>query len=387
MEEFTKWAQFAHLKVGLAHGYDKETVLRDTYYDVVVLNYDGIAWASEFLAKGHNFDILLCDELTRLKNHASRRFKVLKPLLRSFKFRWGLTGTPISNGLLDLFGQVYVLDEGKTFGRYVTHYRMKYFHKLPYDEFRWHISPTNAKLVTDKVSELAMYIKPEEWLKLPELITIPINVELPKDAFIRYKELEDDFMVKLDEGAITAANAGVLSSKLRQFTGGAVYLEDGKTTQEFHTAKIEAIESLVEELNGEPLIVAYNFDHERIRLHKSFPDAVVIKGGMTQGQVQLAISAWNSGTTPVMLVQPQAAAHGLNLQFGGSAICWFSLTFNLEDYLQLIARIYRQGQENRCKNYVLLANKTIDNYVFKVLSNKDATQVTFFEELRKMQQS
>lgn len=384
LDEPTKWEQFSHLKVGLAHGPDKAIVLMDNYYDIVVMNYDGIAWAHKILAQGHNFDVVIFDELTRLKNHNSRRFKDLKPILPSFKFRWGLTGTPTANGLLDLFGQMYCLDLGKTFGRYITHYRLKYFYKKPGDEFRWHITSDNSNRITHAVSTTAMYVRPEDWLKLPELMTIPIKVVLDQKVMDIYARLEEDFFLKIEDGAITAANAGVLSSKLRQFTGGAVYLEDGVLFEEFHKAKLDALESLVEELNGEPLLVAYNFDHERQRILKQFPDAVVIKGGMTAGQVQLAISKWNAGMAPIMLVQPQAAAHGLNLQFGGSCICWYSLTFNLEDYLQLIARIYRQGQVNRVRNYVLLAAKTIDNYIYKVLNNKDATQMTFFEELRIM---
>jgi len=387
LEEFTKWKQFQHLKVGLAHGPDKELVIKDDYYDIVILNYDGLAWAKEYLVAGksdkkiHNFEILLYDELTRVKNTNSQRFKILKPLLTTFMFRWGLTGTPVANGLLDLFGQIYALDEGKLLGRYITHYRLKWFHKRPGDEFTWHIDSINAKTLTDKVGALAMYVKPEEWLELPELIHIPIKVDLEPKALERYKELEEEFILKVDDGVITAANAGVLSSKLRQYAGGAVYQEGGEIFQTFSTAKLEALEQLVEELNGEPLLIAYNFDHERQRILEKFPDAPCIKGGMSAGQVQMAMARWNSGMAPIMLVQPQAAAHGLNLQFGGAAICWFSLTFNLEDYLQLIARIYRQGQTKRVRNYALLANKTIDGYVFKVLNGKDTDQKSFFNQL------
>ncbi len=389
LDEPKKWFQFGHLKVGLAHGPDKQLVLNDDFYDIVIMNYDGIAWAGPLLAdragrKLHNFDILLYDELTKVKNQNSKRFKDLKKFIHTFMFKWGLTGTPAANGLIDLFGQIYALDDGKLLGRYITHFRMKWFYKKPGDEFRWYISPINAELLTQKVGELAMYVKPEEWLELPELIDIPVKVVLPKSAKEQYDAFEEDFLIKVQDGAITAANAGVLSSKLRQFVGGAVYLEGGATWEVFHDAKLDALEALVEELAGEPLLVAYNFDHERVRILERFPDAVVIKGGMSAGQTQVALAAWNSGLAPIMLVQPQAAAHGLNLQFGGSCMCWFSLTFNLEDYLQLIARIYRQGQKNRVRNYILLAQGTIDQYVFRVLTSKGVTQTTFFEELLKL---
>ena len=378
-----KWRQFSHLKVGLAHGSDKELILQDDYYDVVILNYDGIAWAAPLLAKGHTFQILLCDELTRLKHTTSKRFKTLKPLLPSFSFRWGLTGTPAANGLMDLFGQCYVLDGGQRLGRFITHFRLKYFYQKTFDQYRYYIRETEAKQLIEKISDMAMYLDPKDYLTLPPLIDVPLEVEFTKDEMAKYKVLEDDFILKLQDNIVTAANAGVLTSKLRQFTGGAVYSSTG-VYDIVAREKIERLESLVEELAGEPLMVAYQFEHEYERLIKSFPDACAIRGGLTRTKLAETVEIWNQGQTPVLLVQPTAAALGLNLQFGGSAICWFSLTYNLEEYIQLIARLLRRGQTRSVMNYILTVKGTIDQHIAKVMVDKDATQNTVFEELKRL---
>jgi SNF2-related domain/Helicase conserved C-terminal domain len=383
MSEPAKWLQFQGLKVGLAHGPDKELILTDDYYDIVVLNYDGIAWAAPLLVKGHNFDILLCDEIRRLKNTNSKRYKTLKPLLPSFVFRWGLTGTPAANGLMDLFGQCYVLDMGQRLGKFITHFRLKYFHQVPWDQYRYYIHDDKATELVEKISDMAMYMDPKEWLSLPPLLNITLPVELPKDVMVRYKELEDDFLLKLDAGFVTAANAGVLSSKLRQFTGGGILSSPGEWHR-VHTSKLNAIESLVDELAGEPLLVAYQFEHEYEMLRELFPSALYIKGGMTKNLMQETVEKWNSGTYPLLLIQPQAGSLGLNLQFGGAAICWFTQTYNLEDFIQQIARLLRRGQEKPVKNYMLIAKGTIDEVIAQVMVEKDATQNNVFENLKRL---
>jgi hypothetical protein len=197
----------------------------------------------------------------------------------------------------------------------------------------------------------------------------------------QYKFLRDEYILKMQDTVITAVNAGVLTNKLRQFTGGALYV-DGPLYEEVGSDKIEELQELVEELNGEPLIVAYEFNHEADRLLKVFPAARAIRGGMGTKEVQSIVAAWNAGSIQLLLIQPQAGAHGLNLQGGGSAICWFSLTYNLENYMQLIARIYRQGQTAIVRNYLLVAQGTVDEALVKVLSDKEATQDGVFKALK-----
>jgi len=382
MTEPKKWAQFQGLKVGFAWGPDtREKVLLNQSYDIVVMNYDGLAWAAPLLAKGHTFGVLLCDEITRLKNPQSKRFKILKPLLDGFAFRWGFTGTPCANGLLDLFGQVYILDQGRRLGKYITHFRFAYFYQLPYDKFRYYITETRQKQLIDKISDLAMYVSEKEWLDLPELLHIPIPITLEEKTRKQYDALENDYILKLSDTAVTAANAGVLTSKLRQVTGGAVYTES-PAWSEVGTEKLDRLESLVEEMAGEPLIVAYLFEHELIRIKKKYPNALVIKGGMSPKAVAITVEAWNTGNVPLLLVQPASTSLGLNLQFGGAAICWFSMTYNLEDFIQQVKRLHRSGQKNAVRNYMLLATKTIDERVSDVLTRKNATQDDVNEALK-----
>jgi len=379
--EISKWFQFQGLTVGFAHGEDRVHVLK-AKLDIVLLNYDGLAWAHQHIKPGM-FDILLCDEITKLKNHKSKRFEYIKPLLPHFRFRWGLTGSPAANGLIDLFGQVYILDQGRRLGRYITHYRMKYFHQKPNDDYGWYITPEKSKMLIERLEDMAMYLDPKEWLNLPELLTIPRPVYLDKADQNKYEELEDQFIIKMEEaGYVTAANAGVLTSKLRQFTGGGIY-QDSETWHRVHDKKLDALEDLVDELAGAPLMVAYQFEHELIRLKERFPKALVLKGGMNSFVVKGTVDMWNSGAHEILLVQPSSAAHGLNLQFGGAAICWFTLTYNYEEYSQLIARIYRQGQTQRVFNYILAADKTIDARVARVLSAKDVVQEDLFKALKR----
>lgn len=379
ISEPKKWLQFQGLKIGLAHGPNKQRVLEDPQYDIVVMNYDGLAWAAPVLAKGHTFGALVCDEITKLKHASSKRFKLLKPLLPSFTFRWGLTASPTANGLMDLFGQVFVLDSGQRLGRYITHFRAKYFHQEPWDQYRYFITPEKADLLTAQLTDLAMYMDPKDYLVLPGLLDVVRPVKLK--GMLEYKFLRDEFILKMQDTTITAVNAGVLTNKLRQFAGGALYTEDRECT-EVGTDKIDALVELVEELNGEPLIVAYEFNHEAERLLKIFPTAKAIRGGMSTKAVQDIVASWNAGGIPVLLIQPQAGAHGINLQEGGSAICWFSLTYNMENYQQLIARIYRQGQKALVRNYLLVAEGTIDEALVKILADKDATQESVFQALK-----
>ena len=381
MREPKKWRQFTELKVGFAHGTFREETIKDTSYDVVVTNYDSFVWLVPLLMRGHNFDIFVSDELSKFKHITSKRFKLIKPLLPSFRHRWGLTGTPASNGLLDLFGEIFVLDLGLTFGKYITHFRATYFYQKPFDQYRWYVIPQKQQIILDKLKDIALFVDPALELDLPDFIVVNKDIELPVNARLEYKYLEDNFLLKVEAGVVTAANAGVLTSKLRQFTGGAVYYEQGQWS-ETHTAKLDVLEDLVEELNGDPLIVAYLFDHERERILKRFPDALVLKGGLTDNAISTVVDSWNTGAFPLMLVQPASGKYGLNLQSGGNKVCWYTMTYDLEEFIQMNARIYRQGQKkDKVICYMLLAEKTIDNWVASVLVDKDATQDKIFKAL------
>lgn len=379
--EVRKWAQFQHLKIKLAHGPNKVDILNDQSLDIVLLNYDGIAWAAPLLAKHNAFEVLACDELTALKNTNSKRFKTLKPILPSFKFRWGLTGTPAANGFIDLFGQIYVLDLGKRLGKYITHFRNRYFYQKPWDQYRYYITEQKMQELVHAIEDLVMYIDPEEWLELPPFVPVVRPVPMEPRLRAQYKVLEQEMILKIQNEVITVTSAGVLTMKLRQFTGGAIYGEDRQVIK-VHDAKLDALEDLVEELAGEPLMVAYSTEHEYIRIKERFPDALVLKGGMSSKDTESVVQAWNSGNARLLLVQPAAASKGLNLQFGGNAICWYTLTYNFEDYEQLNKRLHRSGQTRPVFCYLLSMEGTIDEDVARILADKNANQEKLFEPLK-----
>ncbi len=232
--------------------------------------------------------------------------------------------------------------------------------------------------LTAKLEDLAISINAKEYITIPDLIDVVRPVKLA--SMQEYKFLRDEYILKMRDTVVTAANAGVLTSKLRQFTGGAIYLED-HTYQEVGREKLDELVELVEELNGEPLIVVYQYTHEAERILKIFPTARAIRGGMSTKETQEVVALWNSSEVPVLLVQPQAASFGLNLQAGGAAMCWFSLDYNLELYEQMVARIYRQGQAKAVRNYILSCEGTIDEVLAKVLSAKDKTQAAVLRAL------
>jgi hypothetical protein len=232
------------------------------------------------------------------------------------------------------------------------------------------------------VADLAMYISPEEVLQLPPISHIKLPAVMPPAALQQYKQLEAIAILQLKEETLTAANAGVLTSKLRQFASGSVYTNAEHDIEEVHTAKYEVFDDLVEELAGEPLMVVYNFDHEAAHLLKAYPGTPIIRGGMSEKMLDNVMSRWNVGDEPLLFAQADAVAHGLNLQAGGNALCWFSQTYNLEAYTQVIARIYRQGQKNAVRIYHLITEGTIDTHIQKILIGKDVTQASLFAALR-----
>lgn len=385
-QERDKWLEFNDLKIGFAHGELKAHVMRDKSLDIVLLNYDGLLWACSDRVAMQNFDVVCFDELTRMKHSNTRRFKMMREFLPAFKFRWGLTGTPAPNGLMDLFGQVFMLDGGQRLGKYITHYRFSFFHKKPFDQWSWYPNDNAHPEITRRIANLANYIDEKDWNKMPALIRVPIRVDLPEAARKKYKAFEKDFIMKLEAETVTAANAAVLSGKLRQAASGAVYTEDRKAGL-VHEAKLDALEDLVEELAGDPVIIAVGFLHEveaiRNRLGKiNGKEIPYLGGGVTSAQADKIISHWNLGWLPVLLVHPTSVAHGLNLQSGGRNLAWYSLTWNSEERDQLIRRIYRQGQAKKVFEYMLLAHGTIDYFMLKQLGEKDKVQSNLLQGLR-----
>lgn len=385
--EISKWSDFEGLTVSLIHGTpaERERALAADA-DVYVINYDGLPWLVDggrikSLAK-RGVDVIYFDELSKLKHPNTKRFKSLKPHLGLFRRRWGGTGSPVANGLMDLFGQMYVLDLGASLGRYITHYRCNYFVPAGYKGYDWKPMENSEQRIYAKLKDVALSMRASDHLDLPELVEQNLWVTLPPKARKVYDDLEDELIAALEDGTVVAANAAVASAKCRQVASGGVYYGD-KETAHLHDAKTEALVDLVDELQGSPLLVGYEFHHDLERIRKALGSVPAINGDTsTKESARLAV-AWNAGELPVLCGHPQAMAHGLNLQACGHHICWYSPTWNFELYDQFVRRVYRQGQKKRVFVHRILARKTVDEAVVKALATKERGQNALLNALKK----
>ena len=410
-KERDKWRDFHDLRVEVLHGPKKnEALQRDA--DIFVINPEGLPWLlaaqksqpvsfgapatvlspRAFRAK-YRFDTLVVDELSRFKHTNTQRFKLMKPLLDTFSRRWGLTGSPAANGMMDLFGQVFMLDRGRSLGPYITHFRNQYF--VPADAFGWdwRLRPGAEKEIYERIAPLALRMSAEEYLDLPPLMVDNLEVELPPQARTIYNQFENLLLAKINEHTVTVSTASAASMVCRQVANGAVYSnEDTRSLEKrfkagreyftIHDEKIEALADLVDELQGQPLLVAYEFVHDLERLQKKFPAAPYIGGGAKD--VDVTIAAWNAGEVPLLLGHPASMGHGLNLQGASNHICWFSLTWNYELYDQTIRRVWRQGQNSRVFVYRVIARDTVDEVVLTALQSKKRGQDAFFSALQEL---
>lgn len=384
--EAAKWDDFQAFKVNVLHGKGK-TVANLLDADVAVINFEGIEWIAE-VTKGMRdfpFDVLVIDELSKCRHGNTTRFRTLKPMLPKFKRRWGLTGSPATNGLEGLWGQMYVLDLGAALGRYVTHFRNEHFDKVGYGGYTLKLKDGADQRIYEAIRPLCYRLSTSELLKLPPLIYNTVEVDLPAEAVRAYREMEALLTTTLAETTITAAGAAAATQKCQQIAnGGAYYLDDAgeRKWKHIHSAKVDAIVDLVEELQGEPAFIAYGFQHDLDRLQKAFPDAPHIGGG-TSSKHQLEVEdAWNAGKLPVLLVQPQAMGHGVNCQGTAGSVIWCGPPFDLGVWEQLIARVWRQGQQHPVTVHSVVARGTVDMTILRVLASKARTQTALLDALR-----
>lgn len=410
--EISKWSNFNHLRYSIIHGKKEEAIQKDA--DIYIINPEGLEWLHDHWPKSWDKDemLLIVDESTQFKNYDTLRFKILKggrinrkdgrgniikkkfkKLLKHFKYRYILTGTPVAKRYMDLWSQIYIIDDGERLGTFISHYRSDYFTFDPYDN-EWLLNEGAAEKIRDKIHDVVMFIDDEEHLDLPSLvgdlvgisaktqdgIDEPIYIELPDKARRAYDELEEIFITKLDTGVVTGKNSAIISTKLRQLANGGVYLgiDDDvaenysrasvKRWEDVHLEKAERTLSLVEEMSGDPLLITYEYHHDLARLKKVLGKKTPHLGhGVPPTEARKIIAAWNSGDLPALLVQPVSAKFGLNLQHGGRGIVWHSLTWSYEAYYQLVKRLWRQGQTERVFLYHLLARNTIDEAVLRSL--------------------
>ena len=382
--EMSKWDNFADLTVSVLHGPNKAKMLDDKS-DIHVINFEGLQWLARSLTplKQFPYDILIVDEISYLRNTRTERFKSLSPMLDKFKRRFGLTGSPAPNSLMDVFGPQLVIDRGATFGRYITHFRTAYFHQTGYGGYTWSLNTGAADKIYELMAEKVLRMKAEDYLDMPELLLNRVYVELPKAARLMYKELEDKLLTEVDSEQVTAATAAVAVGKCQQMANGAIYVDGAeREVKVIHDEKLNAVEELVEGLNGQPCIIGYHFRHDLMRLQKLFPHAPVLGSGVTGKAMNDIIDNWNAGELSVLLAHPQSAGHGLNLQGAGHAVIWFSNTWSLEIYEQFIRRLWRQGQRNNIVVHQIIARDTIDEAIVAAISGKDKTQQALLNAIK-----
>lgn len=384
--EVKKWEQFEDYSVGVLHGGQKEKVLKQNH-DIYVINFEGLQWLSSKLnGKDWPFDILVVDEISYMKNTQTQRFKTLKPSLGKFDRRWGLTGSPAPNSLLDIFGPQLIIDQGATFGPYVSRFRTEYFYPSGYGGYEWKLMPDGEQRIQAKLEGKVLRMAALDHLDLPELAYNNVVIELPTAARRIYDDFENKLTIEVEEGNVTAVNAAVAVMKGQQIANGGSYLDDDGTndrkTIHIHDAKTDAVLELVEELSGQPCIIGYHFSHDLERLQQAFPSAPVIGSGVTGDKLQTIIDKWNAGEIPVLLAHPMSAGHGLNLQGAGHAVIWYSLTWSLEVYEQFIRRLWRQGQKNHIMVHHIIAKDTVDEAIMTAVRRKDKTQQNLLNAVR-----
>lgn len=379
--EAKKWKEFQKLKVAVLHGPKKQQAL-ESDADIYCINHEGLPW---LVPQWHDLegrpDVLVCDESTKLKNTNTQRFKLLRKILGTFRRRIILTGTPVPNGLLDLFGQIYILDLGNALGRFVTHYRNEYFFTSGFGNYEWSLQRGATERIYEKVRPITLRLAAEDYLTMPKKTDVTVAGVLPEKARKDYDQLIDLYLIAREDDTdpVTVENAAALSMKLRQVTGGFVYTESG-ATRVIHTAKLEMLADLIETLSGQPTLVAYQFQHEAeaIREELGIP---LFKGSPTQ--IRSWVQQWNAGSLPALLIHPDTAGHGLNLQTGGHHLIWYSLPWNQEHYDQTFRRLWRQGQEFPVTQHHLIMRETVDELVLKTLGSKERVQKLFLDAMRK----
>lgn len=383
-KEKDKWNHTKDFRVSLVlGGQQKRIKALSVNADLYIINRENIPWLVDYLRNDWCFDTVVIDESSSFKNSRSKRFKALKMVLPKINRLIELTGTPSPNGVEDLWAQIYLLDQGTRLEKYITHFRAKYMEPNKRNRsqiFDYKIKDGVYDSIINKISDICISMKSEDYLELPDLSYNEIPVILNDKARRDYDKMERDFVLELEgaEDEITAVNAAALSNKLLQISNGAVYDSTGIYT-EVHDAKIEAFLELVERLQGKSLLVFYNFQHDRDRIKRAIEksDLVVKELKTTQDE-----DDWNAGKIDILLTHPASAAYGLNLQEGGNHVCWFGLSWNLEHYQQANKRLHRQGQKEKVIIHHLVTQGTRDEDVMRALDNKAGVQEEIMQSLK-----
>jgi len=374
-QEAQKWEHTKGLKFSIVTGTLKErvTALQRTA-DVYIINRENTKWLVEYFKKDWMFDMLVVDESSSFKSHASQRFKALKKVLPYINHTVLLTGTPASNGYMDLWSQFYLLDGGYRLGRTITFFRNRYFDK-DFMGFNYELRNGAVKQIQDAIQDLVLSMSAEDYLELPDFIPSVLGNSLEGSLLKQYKKFEKEMVMAINkEENISAVSAGTLTNKLLQFCSGNMY-DDNGSVHHIHNLKIETLKEIIDENPNDNILVAYNYKHEVTTLSKHFPEGVVLdKGGE-------AVEKWNRGEIKLLFAHPASAGHGLNLQSGGNIIVWYGFTWSLELYQQFNARLHRQGQTENVRCFHIAVGE-VEHRLMTTLSKKDVTQTELLTSLK-----
>ena len=375
--EIRKWEHLRQLTFAVAVGSEKERMLAFWQQaSIYIINRENVEWLIEKSGLSFDFDMVVIDELSSFKSYQAKRFRSLMKMRPLVKRIVGLTGTPSSNGLMDLWAEFKLLDMGQRLGRFITHYRSAYFEPDKRNQqmvFSYRPRTGAEQEIYRLLSDITISMRSADYLKLPECVMNKVEVRLSEKERQAYDRLRKDMFLDLDGREIDAVSAAALSNKLLQMANGAVYT-NGHDVVKLHDRKLDALEDLLESANGRPVLVAYWFQHDLQRIRKRFK--------VREIKESRDIRDWNAGRISVGVIHPASAGHGLNLQAGGSTLIWFGLTWSLELYQQTNARLWRQGQKDTVVIHHILAKGTMDETVMKALEKKDKTQSALLDAVK-----
>ena len=376
--EIEKWDHLQGLTYSVAVGTEAErraALMENT--TVHIINRENVTWLVEKSGIALDYDMIVIDELSSFKSCSTKRFRALMKLRPRVKRIVGLTGTPSSNGLMDLWAEFRLLDLGKRLGRYITHYREEFFvpdKRSAQQVFSYKPRIGAEEAIYRRIGDITISMRSVDYLKMPECVMNTVPVKLDSTEYEIYEEMESKMVTELDGVEIDAVNAAALTGKLCQLANGAIYTPDGETVF-FHERKLDALEDLIEGANGKPVLVAYWYKHDLARIQERFK--------VRELKSSKDITDWNAGKIPVAVIHPASAGHGLNLQAGGSTLIWFGLTWSLELYQQTNARLWRQGQQaETVVIHHIITRGTVDEDVMQSLSEKDRSQAALMRAVR-----
>ena len=383
--ECAKWDHLAHLRVSVVMGDERHRIRAlETPADLYVINRDNVVWLTEHYGAQWPFDTVIIDESSSFKNPQARRFKALRKVRPMIRRMVLLTGTPSPNGHMDLWSQMWLIDMGQRLGRTLTSYRSKYFkpgRSNGHTVYNWILNPGASAAIGELMADVTVSLKAEDWIEVPDLIETDVRIALSPKELQQYKIFERDQVMSIGDADIVAITAAALATKLLQFTGGAMYADDGTGRTEYvrvSDAKLRALEDIIEAADGDPVLVFYQYRHELERLQEYFK---ALHPVTFSGEPEI-LKEWNEGRIPMLLCQPASVQYGLNMQAGGHIIVWYTPTWNLEQYQQANARLHRQGQGRPVICYRLICDGTIDEKVVGALKGKDTAQERLLRLIR-----